>query len=367
MQPISVIPPAQWLGLKENEPLIIAGPCSAETEAQVLATAHMLAKDKRVKAFRAGVWKPRTRPNSFEGVGLESLSWLQKVKQETGLPVATEIANAQHAEACLKAGIDILWIGARSTVNPFLVQEIADALQGTDVPVLIKNPINPDIELWIGAVERLQNAGLHKLVAVHRGFSSPIKGRYRNPPEWHIAIEMMRRIPGLPMICDPSHICGNTHLLLHVAQTAFDMKMDGLIIETHPNPKEAWSDAKQQVTPAELWDIFDSLVLRNSTINTEEFLNHLTALRRQIDLIDDRIIETFAERMDLVRQVGEYKRDHNVSILQIARWAEILEQRQRQGKRIGLPEHLVEDLFNLIHNSSISLQESIFRAAEVGK
>jgi chorismate mutase len=351
--------------LQFDEPFLIAGPCSAETPEQVLATAREIAKNKKVKAFRAGVWKPRTRPGSFEGAGAPALEWLKQVKNETGLPITVEVANANHVEEALKASVDILWIGARTTVNPFSVQEIADALKGVNVPVMVKNPVTPDMQLWIGAMERLQRVGIQELVAIHRGFTSYDKSKYRNPPQWEMAIEFRRLMPNIPMICDPSHISGNTILLFHVAQTALDLDMNGLMIETHINPNEAWSDAKQQITPDELDTMLQTLVIKNRNSDNTLFLSQLEELRKKIDRIDTKLLEVLAERMDLVRQIGEYKRDNQVTVLQISRWSEIVEQRIKSGISLGLEEETIKKLLDLIHIESIRLQESIINSKTV--
>ena len=293
------------LGLTLASPLIIAGPCSAETEEQVMQTAKSIAALKSVSIFRAGIWKPRTRPGQFEGIGSIGLEWLKRVKKETGLPTAVEIANAKHAEEALKAGIDFLWIGARTTVNPFSVQEIADALRGLDVPVLIKNPVNADLDLWIGGIERIQKAGIKKVGAVHRGFSSADKSQYRNKPMWELPVELKRRMPDIPLICDPSHICGNRDLLFTIAQTAIDLDYEGLMIETHSNPKGALSDANQQVTPAELDDILKKIVVRLSSVEDRKFLSSLEDFRDQIDELDTKLISLLGDRMHVARMIGE--------------------------------------------------------------
>lgn len=363
--PLPIATLSSWLpNFQEDDSLLIAGPCSAETEEQVLATAAQLAQMPEVKLFRAGVWKPRTRPNSFEGVGAPALPWLKQVQDQFGLPVTIEVANANHVEQALKAGIYSVWIGARTTVNPFLVQEIADALKGSDIPVLIKNPINPDIELWIGAAERLLNAGLTKLVAIHRGFSLPIKNGYRNPPEWALAIEMKRRMPNLPMICDPSHITGKAANVFQVAQTALDLDMAGLMIETHPTPALAWSDAKQQITPAQLAEMLQRLVKRSATCHDALFHQKMEELRSQIDNIDANLISLLAQRMNIAEELGQYKRDHNVTILQLKRWAGLLETRLSEAKSLGLSQELVSTLFSQIHQATIALQKNIYQQQE---
>ena len=314
--------PLQLPGVPQERPLVIAGPCSAETEEQVMNTATQLAS-KGIKLFRAGIWKPRTKPGGFEGVGVEGLPWLKRVKTETGMLVCTEVATAKHVLECLKAGIDVLWIGARTTANPFAMQEIADALRGVDIPVLVKNPVNPDLELWIGALERLNQAGLQRLGAIHRGFSSYERKIYRNLPQWHIPIELRRRIPQLPILCDPSHIGGKRELIAPLCQQAMDLGFDGLIVESHCDPDKAWSDASQQVTPDVLDYILNLLVIRKDTQSTE----NLSELRKQIDECDNDLIQTLAKRMRVAREIGTYKKEHDMTILQTGRYNEILEKR----------------------------------------
>ena len=301
-------------GVEEKRPLIIAGPCSAETEEQVFNTAKQLS-EKGIKIFRAGIWKPRTKPGGFEGIGEQGLPWMQRVKKELGMLVATEVANTKHVEAALNAGIDILWIGARTSANPFAMQEIADALKGADVPVLIKNPVNPDLELWIGAIERINGAGIKRIAAIHRGFSTYDKKLYRNLPMWHIPIELHRRIPNLPVICDPSHIGGRRELIAPLCQQAMDLGFDGLIIESHCSPDNAWSDAKQQVTPDVLDFIIDRLVIRNIISSTES----IEALRSQIDECDNSLLDILAKRMRISREIATYKREHNMTVVQATR------------------------------------------------
>ncbi len=345
-----------------DEPLIIAGPCSAESETQVLETAKQIAANKQVKLFRAGVWKPRTRPNNFEGNGEKALPWLQKVKAETGLPTTVEVANAEHVDLALKYGVDVLWIGARTVANPFSVQELADALRGVDIPVMIKNPVNPDVELWIGAIERVANAGISDIVAIHRGFSSFDKTQYRNQPKWSMPIEFRRRMPDVPMICDPSHIAGNTLLLFHVAQTALNLDMKGLMIETHINPREALSDARQQITPDELGQMLATL-LYTKTNASDSTSDVLDTLRQRIDKVDRQLIEILAERMDAVRKIGEYKRDNHVTVLQMGRWNEIVNKSIWLGKSLGLQEDIVKKFLDLIHIESIQLQQGIINGS----
>ncbi|NOT75848.1 MAG: bifunctional 3-deoxy-7-phosphoheptulonate synthase/chorismate mutase type II [Cyclobacteriaceae bacterium] len=351
--------------LKITKPLIISGPCSAETESQMITTARQLAATGKVHALRAGIWKPRTRPGQFEGAGADGLKWLVMAKQETGLPITTEVATAAHVEACLKAGVDILWIGARTTVNPFSVQEIADALQGVDIPVMVKNPVNPDIELWIGAFERLSRAGINKMSAIHRGFSSFEKGPFRNAPMWNLGIELKTRVPGIEMICDPSHIAGNRELIAMVAQKALDLDMAGLMIESHLNPDAAWSDAKQQVTPSVLAKIVDSLVVRTASSDNKTFKDTLSLLREQIDQLDDEIMQKMANRMKVSEKIGQYKRENNVTILQVNRWEEIVQTRAALGKAMGLDEGFTRDLLRLVHHESIQVQTKVMNKTEV--
>lgn len=344
---------------KVNRPLIISGPCSAETEEQMVATAKQIAATGKVHALRAGIWKPRTRPGQYEGAGEEGLRWLIRAKQETGLPVATEVANAAHVEACLKAGVDILWVGARTTVNPFSVQEVADALKGVDIPVLVKNPINPDVELWLGALERINKAGITKLAAIHRGFSSFEKGPFRNAPMWDLAIDLKTRVPELDIVCDPSHIAGNRDLISFISQKALDLDMAGLMIESHINPDAAWSDAKQQVTPAVLSKIIDDLVVRKSSTDNKTFKDTLSILRDQIDQLDDEIMSKLAARMKISERIGQYKKENNVTILQVNRWEEIVQTRIALCKAMGLNEEFTSDLLKLIHHESIQVQTKV--------
>ena len=344
------------LGLpgEDKRPLVIAGPCSAETEEQVMNTATQLAK-RGIKIFRVGIWKPRTKPGGFEGIGEEGLPWMQRVKQETGMLVGTEVATAKHVEAALKAGIDVLWIGARTTANPFAVQELADSLRGGDVPVLVKNPVNPDLELWIGALERINGAGVKRIGAIHRGFSSYDKKIYRNTPMWHIPIELRRRIPNIPIICDPSHIGGKRELIAPLCQQAMDLGMDGLIVESHCNPDSAWSDAKQQVTPDILDYILNLLVIRKETASTES----LTELRKQIDECDNDLIELLAKRMRVSREIGIYKKEHEIQVVQTDRYSEILEKRGAQGALCGIDSECVKKIFEAIHEESVRQQLDI--------
>lgn len=352
----------KWLNI--DKPLIISGPCSAETEDQMVSTAKQLAATGKVHALRAGIWKPRTRPGQYEGAGEEGLKWLIAAKQETGLPVTTEVANAAHVEACLKAGVDILWVGARTTVNPFSVQEVADALKGVNIPVMVKNPVNPDLELWIGALERLSRAGITTMAAIHRGFSSFEKGPFRNAPMWNLAIELKTKLPDLEIICDPSHISGNRELIGLVAQKALDLDMAGVMIESHINPDAAWSDAKQQVTPAALGKIVDSLVVRTVSSDNKSFKDTLSVLREQIDQLDDDIMQKLASRMKISEKIGQYKKDNNVTILQVNRWEEIIKTRVIMGKAMGLDEGFTRDLLRLVHHESIQVQTKIMNRVE---
>ncbi|WP_321370557.1 chorismate mutase [uncultured Draconibacterium sp.] len=355
---LDINPIKAWLPNIDN-PLLISGPCSLETEEQTMETARLLAKDKRVFVFRGGVWKPRTRPGSFEGVGSIGLKWLQQVKEETGLPVGTEVANAQHTEDALKAGLDVLWIGARSTASPFVVQEIADVLKGTDSVVMIKNPVNPDVQLWMGAVERISQAGIKNIVGIHRGFTPFRQTKYRNYPNWKTFIELKRLLPNLPVICDPSHIAGTREYLHEVSQKAFDMGMDGLMLESHRDPSCALSDAGQQLTPADLGKLLDKLVIRNESANNPDFDNQLDVLRNRIDAIDAELLETLASRVEIVKQIGQYKRDNNVTALQINRWTQLMENRVNLGKSMDINETFVKILFQLIHEDSVRMQTEI--------
>ncbi len=335
-------------------PFVIAGPCSAETEEQVMTTAKDLAK-KGCHMFRAGIWKPRTKPGGFEGNGEKALPWMKEVKEETGMLTATEVATPEHVELSLKYGIDILWVGARTTANPFAVQALADSLKGVDVPVLIKNPVNPDLELWVGAFERIYGAGVKRLGAIHRGFSSYDKKIYRNMPMWQIPIELHRRYPNIPICCDPSHIGGRRDLIAPLCQQAMDMGMDGLIIESHCNPDEAWSDAKQQVTPDILDYILSILVVRDEVVTTE----NIVALRKQIDEIDDSIISSIAKRMRVSREIGQYKKEHGMTVVQTSRYSEILDKRGAQGALLGIGPDCIKQIFESIHEESVRQQVEV--------
>jgi chorismate mutase len=348
-----------WLDdLSLNHPLVVAGPCSAETEDQVLKIAHEL-KDSDVNYFRAGIWKPRTRPGNFEGVGALGLKWLQKVKAETGMKTATEVANAAHVKLALEHDIDLLWIGARSTVSPFIVQEIAEALEGTDKIVLVKNPVNPDLALWLGGIERLYSADIKNLGVIHRGFSTYEKTRYRNNPEWQIAIELQNRFPDLPLICDPSHITGKRDMIFEVSQTALDLNFNGLMIETHTDPDNAWSDAAQQVTPETLIQMMEDLKIRKETDTEADYRNALNTLRTQIDVIDHQLIDILGKRMKIADAIGELKKDKNVAVLQSKRWNEILGKMILEGEQNKLSEEFILRVFKAIHQESINHQEKI--------
>lgn len=345
--------------ITDKRPLIISGPCSAETREQTLSTCRSIAASGLVDILRAGIWKPRTAPGGFEGSGLKGLSWMAEAKAETGLPIAVEVATAAHVQSALEFGVDILWIGARTTVNPFSVQEIADALRGSDIPVFVKNPMNPDVKLWAGAIERLRKVGVNNVGLIHRGFSSYGASEYRNSPLWHLAIEMRMAMPDVPMICDPSHICGNTHLLQSVCQEAADLKYDGLIIESHCTPKEAWSDAAQQVTPSELEVLLNSIVWRNETDSRPEFQQQLERLRSQIDQYDAELFQILSRRMKIAEQIGQTKRDNNVMILQASRWDEIVNKFIAQSEHLDLSKEFLSILLNSIHMESIQRQNRV--------
>ena len=345
-----------------KRPLIISGPCSAETEEQVLETANRLAKTGKVDMLRAGIWKPRTRPGSFEGIGTKGLPWLQRAKKETGLPTAVEVATGKQVEDALHFDVDILWVGARTTVNPFSVQEVADALRGVNVPVLIKNPINPDLELWTGAVERVAKAGIKQIGLIHRGFSSYGNTEYRNAPMWHLAIEMKRRNPDMLIINDPSHICGRRDILLEVAQKAIDLDFDGLMIESHIDPDKAWSDAKQQVTPEVFAEMLDEIIWRKEDIDSEEFHIALEKLRQQINHLDDELMQILGQRMKIADKIGEYKKENNITILQTRRWNEILERAAKKGEKCGLSKEFITKYFDAVHMESINHQTKVFNS-----
>ncbi len=351
-----------WLNnFNLSHPLVIAGPCSAETESQVMKIAHEL-NSSDVTIFRAGIWKPRTRPGMFEGVGAIGLKWLQKVKSETNLLTATEVANANHVKLAIDHDVDVLWIGARSTVSPFIIQEIAEALDGTDKIVLVKNPVNPDLSLWLGGVERLYNSNIKNLGLIHRGFSTYEKTKYRNIPEWQIPIEVKNRFPDIPMICDPSHISGRRDLIFDLSQTALDLNFDGLMIESHINPDEAWSDAKQQITPKTLIKIMKDLKVRNELVEEEKYKNELYSLRTQIDIIDHSILDSLGKRMKISEEIGGLKKTKNVAVLQNKRWNEILDKMIDEGNSKGLTREFISRIYKAIHQESIIHQEKIINS-----
>lgn len=345
-----------------KRPLIISGPCSAETEEQVLATAQRLATTGKIDMLRAGIWKPRTRPGTFEGVGTKGLAWLQQAKKLTGLPTTVEVATGKQVEDALHFDVDVLWIGARTTVNPFSVQEVADALRGVNVPVLIKNPINPDLELWMGAVERVAKVGVKEIGLIHRGFSSYGNTEYRNAPMWHLAIEMKRRNPELLMINDPSHICGRRDILLEVAQKAIDLDYDGLMIESHIDPDNAWSDAKQQVTPERLAEMLGSIVWRREDVASEEFHQALEKLRQQINHLDDELMQILSQRMKVSEKIGLYKKENSITILQTNRWNEILDRAVKKGENLGLSKEFITKYFDAVHMESINHQTKVINS-----
>src|SRR5690606_36365564 len=357
---LDIAPLSSWINTGGN-PLVIAGPCSAETEEQVVSTAHLIANTGKAHVLRAGIWKPRTRPGEFEGIGSVGLTWLKRAKEETGMLTSTEVATAKHVEEALAAGVDILWVGARSTANPFTVQEIADALEaaGADVPVFVKNPVNSDWALWIGVLERINRAGIKKIGAIHRGFSSFEKTAFRNDPMWDLAIQLKTIAPKLPIINDPSHICGNRELIPYITQKAMDMDMQGLIIETHIDPSVAWTDAQQQVTPAALAELFDNLHIRKSASDNPAFEDKLAELRQQIDKLDDQIIKLIGDRMKIAEQIGAYKRDNSVTILQVSRWDEIVQKRKQLANALNLGEDFTVKYLELLHNESIRKQNEV--------
>lgn len=347
-----------WKSFRQR-PLIIAGPCSAETEEQVMNTARQLAETVQVDIFRAGIWKPRTRPDAFEGVGVKGLKWLKQVKQEFGLAVGTEVASKKHVHEALRYGVDVLWIGARTAANPFAVQEVADALRGVDVTVLIKNPINPDLELWIGAIERVHKAGINTIGVVHRGFSTYEKTKYRNLPKWQMPIELMRRIPNLPIICDPSHMAGDRLYLHEISQKAIDLNFDGLMIESHIDPAHAWSDAQQQIMPTELVELLGQLIMRVPVSSDSKFLDLLGELRAQIDLYDDQLLDLMEQRMGVAETIGRYKKENNITILQTSRWDQIIRKAIEKGGKKGLSAEFIDKLFKTIHQESINHQMKV--------
>ena len=346
-----------WINLN-GKPLVISGPCSAESETQVLETAKNISEIPMVKVFRSGLWKPRTRPHYFEGVGEEGLEWLKKAKKETGLLLAVEVAKPQHVELCLKSGIDILWLGARTVVNPFSVKEITDELKGVDIPVMIKNPVSPDLKLWIGAIERVHNTGIDRIIAIHRGFYTLNKTLFRNPPMWELPIELKRKIPDLPVITDPSHICGNRNMLQHIAQKAMDLEMDGLMIESHYKPLSALTDVDQQISPEALRSLLTDLAIRDKKGNPD-FQRNLNELRESVDEIDEEIIELLSKRLELVKKMAVFKKDHNITILQIKRWNEVFNERVKKGTIKGISKNFLLKMLKLLHEESIRIQNEI--------
>jgi chorismate mutase len=351
----------------KNNPVIISGPCSAETEDQTIETARQLAKLNKVHVFRAGLWKPRTKPGSFEGVGSVGLSWLKNVKQETGLKTTVEVANPSHIELALKNEVDILWIGARTTANPFAIQEIANALKNVDIAVLVKNPINPDIDLWEGGIERIAMAGIKNIGAIHRGFSTFGNSNFRNPPQWQIPIELKQRHPDIPLFCDPSHICGKTEILFSVAQKAIDLNYDGLMIETHINPQKAWSDAKQQITPRELEKLLESLIIReyNPELHSREI--ELIKLREKINMLDSDLVDILSKRMSTIVEIGLYKKENNIKILQAERWEEVIKKIMAEGIGKGLSREFILNILSSIHIESINKQSMVMNKDELNK
>ena len=358
---LDIIPVGEWGFFTLPRPMVIAGPCSAESEEQVLETARGLAA-WGIHMFRAGIWKPRTHPGCFEGVGTPGLKWLKKVKAETGMKVCTEVANEKHVYECLKHGVDMLWIGARTSANPFLMQEIADALQDTDIPVLVKNPVNPDLDLWIGALERLNRAGVRKLGVIHRGFSTISSRPYRNAPGWQLAVELRTRFPELPIFADPSHMGGDRKYLQELSQRAMDLGFEGLMIESHCNPAVALSDAKQQLVPSELQTLIESLLIREKDSVDADYREGIGQLRSRIDYIDEDLLKDFGARMDVSRMIGAYKRDHNVAIVQTTRWDAVMEGMKEKARAYGLSDKFIEDVFNAIHEESIRIQNGVLSA-----
>lgn len=348
----------EWGLFDAKDPILIAGPCSAETEEQVMSTANELAANG-VKIFRAGIWKPRTRPGSFEGIGVEGLAWMQRVKKETGMLTSTEVANPGHVKEALKAGIDILWVGARTSVNPFAIQEIAEALRGVDIPVIVKNPVNPDVDLWFGAIERFYKVGIKKIAALHRGFSGVEKSKLRNEPHWQLMLDLRRRLPNLPIICDPSHMAGVREFIEPISQKAYDLRVDGLMIESHINPDEALSDAKQQLTPAALNELMHSLVSRKATSSSKTYKDQLNELRSEIDAFDDQIINIMAQRMLVSDKIGEVKKANNVAVFQSGRWDSIISKVHEKAELNELNKTFLEKIYKAIHDESIDRQEAI--------
>ena len=355
---LEIVPVSEWGFFTLPRPMVIAGPCSAESEEQVMETARALA-DSGLHVFRAGIWKPRTHPGSFEGVGIPGLKWLKRVKEETGMKVCTEVASEKHVYECLKYGIDMVWMGARTSANPFLMQEIADALRDTDIPVLVKNPVNPDLDLWIGALERLNQAGVRKLGVIHRGFSTTDSAPYRNSPGWQIAIELRSRYPDLPFFADPSHMGGDRKYLLELSQRAMDLGLEGLMVESHCNPAVALSDAKQQLTPPALVDMLLSLQIREKDSGDKNYREGIDQLRAQIDILDENLLYTLGSRMGVSKKIGAYKREHNVAILQMTRWDQLLAGMQEKARTYGLSEKFIADVFNAIHEESVRVQNEV--------
>ena len=356
---LDLIPLYDWGMFTEPRPSVIAGPCSAESQEQVMETAKGL-KDLGINVYRAGIWKPRTHPGSFEGVGAEGLRWMQQAKKEYGLKISTEVASEKHVFECLKFGVDLVWLGARTTANPFLVQEIADALKDTDIPVLVKNPVNPDLDLWIGALERLNRAGIRKLGVIHRGFSTFEKIKYRNDPQWQVAVELRSRFPQLPFFVDPSHLGGSKEYIREISQRSLDLGFEGLMIESHCNPSCALSDAKQQLTPDQLKDmLYNQIHVRDNDSDSPQWKENIDQLRAKIDIIDENIIYALGSRMKISRQIGEYKRDNNIAILQTSRWDAVLAKVVEKGREYGLSEKFLNDVFNAIHEASVETQNEI--------
>ena len=356
---LELVPLYDWGMFTEPRPSVIAGPCSAETKKQVMETAKGL-KDLGINVFRAGIWKPRTHPGSFEGIGVEGLGWMQQVKKEYGLKISTEVASERHVFECIKFGVDLVWLGARTTANPFLVQEIADALRGTDIPVLVKNPVNPDLDLWIGALERLNRAGIKKLGVIHRGFSTFEKIQYRNDPQWQVAIELRSRFPELPFFVDPSHMGGSKDYIQEISQRSLDLGFEGLMIESHCNPTCALSDAKQQLTPEELRDLlYNKITVRDSDSDSPQWKENIDQLRAKIDVLDENLLYTLASRMKVSRQIGQYKKDNNIAILQTSRWDAVLAKVVEKGREYDLPEKFLTAVFNAIHEASVDAQNEV--------
>ena len=357
---LDIIPGTEWGFFTLPRPMCIAGPCSAETEEQVMETAKGLAAFG-IHVYRAGIWKPRTHPGSFEGVGTPGLKWLKKVKETYGMKVCTEVATEKHVLECIKYGVDVIWIGARTSANPFLMQEIADALEGTDIPVLVKNPVNPDLDLWVGALERLNRAGIRKLGVIHRGFSTSAPILYRNDPGWRIAIELRTRYPQMTFFADPSHMAGDRKYLQELSQRAMDLGLEGLMVESHRCPDQAWSDAKQQLTPRDLQTLLESLVIRENTSDNEDYKEGIDALRARIDVLDESLLKLLSDRNKISNQIGQYKRDHNVAILQAVRWEQVLTDMINKGKLQGLSEESVSAIFNAIHDESVRVQNEVMK------